>query len=191
MKHVGVLALQGDVREHAATLRKLGVEVHEVRRPTDLNGIEGLVIPGGESTTISHLLVSSGLRDELKSAFADGLPVFGTCAGLIVLSASILDGRTDQWSFGVLDVTVKRNGYGRQTASFEAPVDVDGIGPVPGVFIRAPRITEVGAVETLASYDHGDGSHPVLIRQVQAWGCSFHPELTADVRVHELFVNSL
>ena len=191
MKPIGVLALQGDVREHEATLRRLGADVREVRRPTDLLGIAGLVIPGGESTTIAHLLVSSGLREELATAMADGLPVFGTCAGLIVLSSTIHDGRADQWSFGALDVTVQRNGYGRQIASFEAPVSVVGVGEVPGVFIRAPRITAWGDVEVLASYDHGDGAHPVLVRQGTAWGCSFHPELTTDERVHELFVNSL
>jgi 5'-phosphate synthase pdxT subunit len=122
---------------------------------------------------------------------AEGLPVFGTCAGLIVLSSTIHDGRADQWSFGALDVTVQRNGYGRQIASFEAPVSVVDVGEVPGVFIRAPRITAWGDVEVLASYDHGDGAHPVLVRQGTAWGCSFHPELTTDGRVHELFVNSL
>jgi len=191
MKSIGVLALQGDVREHVATLRRVGANVSEIRRPSDLAGIAGVVIPGGESTTIAHLLVSSGLREELASAFADGLPVFGTCAGLIVLSNTIVDGRVDQWSFGALDVTVQRNGYGRQIASFEALVSVVGLGEVPGVFIRAPRITAWGDVEVLASYDHGDGAHPVLVRKDSAWGCSFHPELTTDGRVHELFVNSI
>jgi len=191
MRTVGVLALQGDVREHGAMLRSLGHEVREVRRPDDLAGIDGLVLPGGESTTIAHLLNSSGLRGELSAALDQGLPVFGTCAGLILLSTTVLDGRADQWSFGALDVTVRRNGYGRQTASFEVPIAVEGVGDVPGVFIRAPRMTQWGDVEILASYDRGDGPHPVLVRQGQAWGCSFHPELTADARVHELFVNSL
>jgi len=191
MTTVGVLALQGGVREHVAALRRLGADTREVRRPADLEGLSGLVVPGGESTTIAHLLVSSGLRGDLDGAIKSGLPVFGTCAGLIVLSSAILDGRDDQWSYGALDVTVKRNGYGRQTASFETPIVVEGVGSVPGVFIRAPRITAWGDVQVLATYERGDGLHPVLVRQGQVWGCSFHPELTTDVTVHELFVNSL
>jgi len=137
------------------------------------------------------LLGTSGLRPVLEDAIKGGLPVFGTCAGLILLSSVVLDGRADQWSFGALDVTVRRNGYGRQIASFEAPIAVAGVGDVPGVFIRAPRMTAWGDVEVLASYDHGDGEHPVLVRKGTAWGCSFHPELTSNTSVHQLFVDSL
>jgi len=194
MRPIGVLSLQGDVREHVATLENLGVAPRRVRRASDLEGIEGLIIPGGESTAIGHLLVTSGLREPLESLIADGLPVFGTCAGLILLAERVLDGRDDQWSFAALDVAVRRNGYGRQIASFEAPIDVADRGTVPGVFIRAPRIESVGPeVSVLATHDHGDGAgeHPVLVRQGAAWGCSFHPELTSDVLVHGLFLDAL
>lgn len=191
MPRVGVLALQGDVREHAAALDALGVEVALVRRVHELDGLDGLVMPGGESTAIAHLLETSGLRTELAEAFSAGLPVFGTCAGLILLSREVLDGRSDQWGFGLLDVAVRRNGYGRQIASFETPVTVNGVGEVPGVFIRAPRLTQWNNVEVLASLDKGDGEHPVLVRSGNAWGCSFHPELTSDLRVHQMFVDSL
>jgi len=191
MARVGVLALQGDVREHAAMLAETGAEVTTVRVPNDLQHLDGVVIPGGESTTIAYLLGTSGLRPVLEDAIKGGLPVFGTCAGLILLSSVVLDGRADQWSFGALDVTVRRNGYGRQIASFEAPIEVAGVGDVPGVFIRAPRMTAWGDVEVLASYDHGDGEHPVLVRKGTAWGCSFHPELTSNTSVHQLFVDSL
>jgi len=191
MARVGVLALQGDVREHAAALAATSAQVSLVKTPSDLDGLDGLVIPGGESTAIAHLLGTSGLRPVLTTRIAEGLPVFGTCAGLILLSTDVLDGRHDQWAFGALDVTVRRNGYGRQIASFEVPIEVAGIGAVPGVFIRAPRMTQWGDVEVLASYDHGDGAHPVLVRHGNAWGCSFHPELTPDTRIHELFVDSL
>ena len=140
MPRVGVLALQGDVREHVATLEKLGVTVVTVRTPSDLEGLDGLVMPGGESTTIAHLLVTSGLRAVLQTKLDEGFKVFGTCAGLIMLSRDILDGRRDQWSFNKLDVAVRRNGYGRQIASFESSVEVRDVGVVPGVFIRAPKI---------------------------------------------------
>ena len=192
MRPIGVLSLQGDVREHVATLENLGAAPRRIRRAGDLEGIEGLIIPGGESTAIGHLLVTSGLREPLASLIADGLPVFGTCAGLILLAERVLDGRDDQWSFAALDVAVRRNGYGRQIASFEAPIVVDDHGTVPGVFIRAPRIEYCGPeVSVLATHDHGDGEHPVLVRQGAAWGCSFHPELTSDVLVHGLFLDAL
>ncbi len=192
MRRIGVLALQGDVREHSSMLERVGARVQWVRRPEHLAELDGLVIPGGESTTIAYLLTTSGLRDPLGVALGEGLPVFGTCAGLIMLACSVSDGRSDQWSYGRLDVAVRRNGYGRQVASFEADVEVKGLGPVPGVFIRAPRIEGVGDdVHVWASYDHGDGEHPVLVRQGSAWGCSFHPELTSDTRLHELFVGAV
>jgi 5'-phosphate synthase pdxT subunit len=189
---VGVLALQGDVREHVAALEQLGATVVLVRSAAQLKGLDGLVMPGGESTTIAHLLETSGIRPILQEKLDDGLQTFGTCAGLILLSQDILDGRSDQWSFSKLEVSVRRNGYGRQIASFESPVDVKGVGEVPGVFIRAPKIESVSKdVEVLATLDHGDGEHPVLVRQGNVWGCSFHPELTRDLRVHQLFTDSL
>lgn len=192
MPKVGVLALQGDVREHATMLSQAGADVSLVKRAEQLDDLDGLIIPGGESTTIAYLLTTSGVRDALDKKINDGLNVLGTCAGLIMLSSGIEGGRSDQWSYNAIDVVVKRNGYGRQIASFETDIDVKGIGQVPGVFIRAPRVVSVGSnVEILATYDHGDGEHPVLMRQGNAWGCSFHPELTSDSRIHELFVKSL
>jgi len=189
---VGVLALQGDVREHVSMLESIGCEVVRVRQPAQLDDLSGLVVPGGESTTIARLLTTSGMRDELGARILDGLPVLGTCAGLILLSRDVLDGRSDQWSYGAIDVAVRRNGYGRQIASFESPVDVEGVGTVAGVFIRAPKIeTWSSDVTVLATHDHGDGAHPVLVRQGSVWGCSFHPELTSDDRVHRLFVDAL
>ena len=192
MRHVGVLALQGDVREHVTTLENLGAAPRKVRQVSDLAGLDGLIIPGGESTTISHLLITSGLRQPLEGLISAGFPVFGTCAGLIMLATDVIDGRADQWSFGAVDVSVRRNGYGRQIASFESPIVIDGRGTVPGVFIRAPRIERCGPdVSVIATLDHGDGEHPVLVRQGSAWGCSFHPELTSDVLVHGLFLDAL
>ena len=191
MTRVGVLALQGDVREHRAMLEHLDVETVPVRTPADLQGLQGIVFPGGESTAIAHLLKSSGLAEALGELINDDFPVFGTCAGLILLSSEILDGRAQQWSFEALDVAVRRNGYGRPIASFEVPVSVSGIGEYEAVFIRAPRIERVSKeVSVLASLDK-DGEHPVLIRQGNLWGCSFHPELTTDSRIHDAFVQSL
>lgn len=173
-------------------LRAVGADVVLVRRAEHLEGLAGLVLPGGESTTIAHLLTTSGVRDALGEHIRSGLAVLGTCAGLILLSRHVLDGRPDQWSYGALDVSVRRNGYGRQIASFETSIDVRGIGTIPGVFIRAPRIEQWSDdVEVLAVYDPGDGEHPVLVRQATIWGCSFHPELTGDERIHRLFVGTL
>ncbi|MEI7775386.1 MAG: pyridoxal 5'-phosphate synthase glutaminase subunit PdxT [Verrucomicrobiota bacterium] len=189
---VGVLALQGDVREHTRALERLGVSAPQVRLPDDLVHIDALVIPGGESTAIARLLEVSGLREEVANRLREGLPAFGTCAGLILLAEEILDGRSDQWSFARLDVTVRRNGYGRQTASFDTAVQLRDSVVVPGVFIRAPRIIKVGAdVEVLATHDHGDGAHAVLVKQGVVWGCSFHPELTEDLTIHRMFVESV
>ena len=191
MRRVGVLALQGDVREHIAMLETLGASVIKVRRASDLDNLDGLIIPGGESTTISHLLDTSGVREPLRDLIVGGLPVLGTCAGLIMLANEVLDGRADQWSFEALDVAVRRNGYGRQIASFETPV-ILGNDVVPGVFILAPRIERWGEeVEVIAWHDHGEGPHPVLVRQGAAWGCSFHPELTSNVVLHGLFLDAL
>jgi 5'-phosphate synthase pdxT subunit len=185
---IGVLNLQGDVREHVAALHELGggaASVRLVKRPADMEGVRGLVLPGGESTTLSMLLESTGLFDVIAQALSDGLPVLGTCAGLVLLSAEVLDGRSDQRSFGVLDAVVRRNGYGRQRASFEGEVSF-GEGPsMPAVFIRAPVVVSVGDdVEVLGELS----GEPVLVRQGAVLASSFHPELTPDRRVHRLFV---
>ncbi len=186
---VGVLALQGDVREHRAALWDLGCDAVTVRSVDDLDSVDAIVLPGGESTAISHLLVTSGLEGPLRERLEGGMPAFGTCAGLVLLARTVTDGRGDQHAFGLLDVEVRRNGYGRQVASFESTCEVAGIGNVPTVFIRAPRITKAGAdVEVLATIDVGDGVHPVLVRHGVVLGASFHPELTDDRRVHQLFL---
>jgi 5'-phosphate synthase pdxT subunit len=183
---IGVLALQGAFRAHAQALADLGVPAREVRTPAHLDTVDALVMPGGESTTMSRLLTSSGLFDQIKARATDGMAVFGTCAGMILLASEVLDGRPDQRSFGVLDLTVRRNGYGRQLDSFETDLAVRGLdAPFHGVFIRAPRVDAVGpAVEVLAT--HGDDA--VLVRQGRILAASFHPELTRDSRLHERFV---
>jgi 5'-phosphate synthase pdxT subunit len=183
---VGVLALQGDVREHVAALRERGAEPVEVRRPDDLSGVDGLVLPGGESTTIGKLAVAFDLLEPLRKAVADGLPVYGSCAGLVLLAREVVDGRPDQPLIGGLDVVVRRNAFGRQVASFEADVDVRDIagGPVSGVFIRAPWVESAGPeVEVLAEH----AGRIVAVRQGDVLATSFHPELTGDRRVHGLF----
>jgi pyridoxal 5'-phosphate synthase pdxT subunit len=196
---IGVLALQGDVREHAAALADLGELARPVRRPSDLEGLAGIVLPGGESTTLSLLLDSSSLFEPLATALGSGLPVFGTCAGMILLSSDVLDGRPDQRRFGVIDLRVRRNGYGRQQASFECDLDldVDGVAgdPFHAVFIRAPVVEAHGPeVDVLAALpaapDHPEGSSsPVVCRQGAVLVAAFHPELTEDRRLHRLFVD--
>jgi len=186
---VGVLALQGASRRHAEALTALGAGVVEVRTPEDLAGIEGIVLPGGESTTMSKLLDLSGLFDPLAERLAAGMPAFGTCAGMILLSTRILDGRADQHSFAVLDIDVRRNAFGRQVDSFEAELAVDGLPgrSFPAVFIRAPAIERVGAgVEVLASVDGA----PVLCRQGPVLAAAFHPELSDDLRLHQHFLEA-
>jgi 5'-phosphate synthase pdxT subunit len=186
---VGVLNLQGDVREHVAALRDVGLGADEVRlikRPADLNDVRGLILPGGESTTLSMLLESTGLFDAVESALDAGLPVLGTCAGLVLLASEVLDGRPDQRFFGALDVAVRRNGFGRQVQSFEGSVLYGEGSTMPAVFIRAPVVVQVGeGVEVLARLNDA----PVLLRHRSVMAASFHPELTADRRVHELFVS--
>lgn len=187
---VGVLALQGASREHAEAFGALGVDVTLVTRPEGLAGVDAVVLPGGESTTMSMLLDSSELRDPLAAVLADGMPAFGTCAGMIMLAEEVLDGRPDQRSFGVVDMAVRRNAFGRQVDSFEADLDVDGLegGRFPAVFIRAPAVERVGdGVEVLASVD----SRPVLCRQGSVLVSSFHPELSGDLRIHALFLGGL
>lgn len=184
---VGVLALQGDVREHLIGLASADAVARPIRRPEELAEVDGLVIPGGESTTISKLAALFGLLEPLRARVRDGMPVYGTCAGMIMLADKILDPRSEQETFGGIDMIVRRNAFGRQNESFEAAVDIAGIDgdPVEGVFIRAPWVESVGArVEVLAEHE----GHIVAVRQGNALATSFHPELTGDHRMHELFV---
>ncbi|WP_421121805.1 pyridoxal 5'-phosphate synthase glutaminase subunit PdxT [Aquihabitans daechungensis] len=183
---VGLLALQGAIGPHAAALRSLGATPIEVRTPAQLADVDALIIPGGESTTMSKLLDTSGLAPPLRDRLASGLPTFGTCAGMIVLARTVLDGRADQNSYDAIDITVRRNAFGRQVDSFEADLAVTGLdAPFHAVFIRAPFVEEVGdGVEVLASVD----GHPVLCRQGQVVVSAFHPELTGDLRLHEQFL---
>lgn len=189
MVKVGVLALQGAFREHFEAFGALDAEVVLVKGAEQLAGLDALVLPGGESTTQTKLLDAFELREPLLDAFRDGLACFATCAGLILLATEVLDGRRDQVPLGLLDVSVRRNGYGRQVASFEAPLDVAGLdGAFTGVFIRAPRIERVGAeVEVLATH----GADPVLVRRGRIVAAGFHPELAADLRIHQLFLNTI
>ncbi|WP_416969285.1 pyridoxal 5'-phosphate synthase glutaminase subunit PdxT [Streptomyces sp. 4F14] len=185
---IGVLALQGDVREHLVALAAADAVARPVRRPEELAEVDGLVLPGGESTTISKLAVLFGMLDPLRARVRAGMPVYGTCAGLILLADKILDPRSGQETVGGIDMIVRRNAFGRQNESFEAAVAVRGVdgAPVDGVFIRAPWVESVGArVEVLAEYD----GHIVAVRQGNALATSFHPELTGDHRVHALFVD--
>ncbi|MCW2608507.1 MAG: glutamine amidotransferase [Frankiales bacterium] len=187
---VGVLALQGDVREHARALVEAGAVPVEVRRPEELAGLQGLVVPGGESTTIGRLLTVFELLEPLRQAVAGGLPTYGSCAGMILLADEVTGGRPGQPLLGGLDVTVRRNAFGRQVDSFESDLDVVGLPePVHAVFIRAPWVERTGdAVEVLA---REPGGHPVAVRQGHLLATSFHPELTGDARVHGLFVRGL
>ncbi|MFF5568850.1 pyridoxal 5'-phosphate synthase glutaminase subunit PdxT [Streptomyces sp. NPDC012623] len=185
---VGVLALQGDVREHLSALTAAGAEARTVRRPVELDGVAGLVIPGGESTTMSKLAALFGMLEPLRARVRGGMPVYGTCAGMIMLAEKILDPRSGQETVGGIDMIVRRNAFGRQNESFEAAVEVAGVagGPVEGVFIRAPWVESVGArVEVLAEY----GGHVVAVRQGGALATSFHPELTGDHRLHRFFTD--
>jgi pyridoxal 5'-phosphate synthase pdxT subunit len=183
---VGVLALQGDVREHARVLAAAGAEVVLVRRPDELSAVDGIVIPGGESTTIGKLLVSFELLEPLRKALEAGLPAYGSCAGMILLADHVLDGTADQVTLGGIDMTVRRNAFGRQVDSFETAVEVDGIGPVDGVFIRAPWVESLGpSASALARHD----GRIVVVRQGSLLATAFHPELTGDPRIHQLFVS--
>lgn len=192
---VGVLALQGDVVDHERALAACGAATRRVRRAEELAGLDGLVLPGGESTAIDTLARVTGLREPLRAALAAGLPAYGACAGMILLAADLLDGRPDQQTFGGLDVAVRRNAFGRQTDSFEADLDVRGVpgGPVRAVFIRAPWVERSGpAVEVLASVTvPADGTvRAVAVRQGALMATSFHPEATGDRRLHALFLDS-
>lgn len=185
---VGVLALQGDFERHQERLAALGVEVVLVKYAGDLDRVEGLVIPGGESTTIRRLLVRSSMWEQLRYRVEEGLPVFGTCAGLILLSRNVV-AEDEDYGLGALPVTVERNAWGRQRESFEAPVRLafDDT-PVRGVFIRAPRILDAGEAEVLGRLADGE---PVLVRYRNVLGATFHPELTEDLRVHRYFLSMM
>jgi len=197
---VGVLALQGDVAEHGAALADLGVRFRPVRRPEELAGLDAIVLPGGESTTMSVLLETSGLAEPLGKELAGGLPAFGTCAGMILLASAVSDGRADQRCYGAIDIAVRRNGFGRQLDSFEADLQVPALsgGPLHAVFIRAPLVERVGdEVEVLATVG-GAGQvsphaapepAPALCRQGPVLVSAFHPELTEDRRLHAYFLS--
>ena len=195
MARIGVLALQGAFREHAAALRRLGADVCEVRQLKDMEGLEGMVIPGGESTTIGKLLVEWDMLEPLRQRILDGMPVYGSCAGLILLCKEI-EG-SEQPRLGVLDATVRRNAFGRQVDSFETDLAVKGLdAPLRAVFIRAPLITAVGPdVDVLARVDMaahgGEGERIVAVRQGNILATSFHPELTPDTRLHAAFLAML
>jgi 5'-phosphate synthase pdxT subunit len=185
-----VLALQGAFEAHARCLRSLDAEPREVRTPTQLDEIDALVLPGGESTTMSMLLESAELFDPLAARLADGLPTLGTCAGMILLGSEILDGRPDQRCFGAVDIAVRRNAFGRQVDSFEADLPLDELsgGPFRAIFIRAPFVERVGPdVDVLATVD----GHAVLCRQGPVTVAAFHPELSDDLRIHDHFLRSL
>lgn len=196
---IGVLALQGDVREHLAALAACGARAVPVRRPVELTAVDGLVLPGGESTTMSRLLETFELLEPVRERIAGGMAVYGSCAGMILLAARVLDGRPDQHQLGGLDVVVRRNAFGRQVDSFEADLDVAGVpgDPVRAVFIRAPWVEKAGAqVRVLATVPHrtltGADAGPaagraVAVRQGSVLATAFHPELTGDGRVHALF----
>jgi 5'-phosphate synthase pdxT subunit len=187
---VGVLALQGDVREHISSLIACGVNPIAVRRPTELDQIDALVLPGGESTTIAQLSEVFGIYDQIKDRIAQGMPVYGSCAGMILLANEILDAKQDQKSFGGLDITVRRNAFGRQGDSFESDISfADGSADlISAVFIRAPWVERVGAgVAILAAV----ATHPVAVRSQTLFATSFHPELTGDHRIHRYFIEEV
>jgi 5'-phosphate synthase pdxT subunit len=189
---VGVLALQGDVREQLRALRGSGAEAVPVRRPAELDAVDGLVLPGGESTTIAKLAVAFELMEPLRKRVHEGMPTYGSCAGMILLADRILDGVDGQETIGGIDMTVRRNAFGRQVDSFEEPLHLDGVAgpPFQAVFIRAPWVESVGdRVEVLGQVEAGPAAGRIVaVRQGHLLATSFHPELTGDARVHALFV---
>ena len=190
MHKIGILALQGAVGRHADALTSLGAVAVEVRAPDDMDGIDALVLPGGESTTMSRLLGTSGLHGPVAERLAAGMPALGTCAGMILLATEVLDGRADQRCFGAIDVAVRRNAFGRQVDSFEADLNVEGLegSDFPAVFIRGPVVERVGeGVEVLATVDE----RPVLCRQGGIIVTAFHPELSGDLRLHRRFLSEI
>ncbi|WP_312349571.1 pyridoxal 5'-phosphate synthase glutaminase subunit PdxT [Actinomyces sp.] len=191
MVTIGVLALQGDVAEHVRALEESGARALPVRRLAELDAVDALVIPGGESTTMSKLLVAFDLLDPLEERVHAGMPVWGTCAGMILLARVVLDGRPDQHSLGAIDMTVRRNAFGRQVDSYEEDLDVVGLEtPFHAVFIRAPWVEQVGAgVEVLARAGNTSDGPVVAVRSGHALATSFHPEVGGDGRLHRLFVD--
>ncbi|ONI85208.1 glutamine amidotransferase subunit PdxT [Saccharothrix sp. ALI-22-I] len=195
MSVVGVLALQGDVREHLVALAEADVLARPIRRPEELAEVDGVVLPGGESTTISRLLATFEMLEPLRARIKEGMPTYGSCAGMILLADRVLDGRPDQHQLGGLDIVVRRNAFGRQVDSFEADLDFTDVGEVHAVFIRAPWVESAGSeVEVLArvpeSEDSGEAAGRIVaVRQGHVLATSFHPELTGDGRVHRLFVD--
>ena len=189
---VGVLALQGDVREHLAALAECDVVARPVRRPDELDSVDALVVPGGESTTMSKLAIEFGVLDPIRKRVAGGMPTYGSCAGMILLATEVLDGRPDQRGFDGIDMTVRRNAFGRQVDSFEAPVEIDEIdgGAFSAVFIRAPWVERVGPdVRVLGRVSAGPtAGRIVAVRQQHLLATAFHPELAGDLRVHRYFV---
>ncbi|HEU4426418.1 MAG TPA: pyridoxal 5'-phosphate synthase glutaminase subunit PdxT [Pilimelia sp.] len=189
---VGVLALQGDVREHLRALAACDVAARPVRRPAELDEVDALVIPGGESTTMSKLAVEFDLLDPVRKRIAGGMPAYGSCAGMIMLATEVLDGRPDQQGFEAISMTVRRNAFGRQVDSFEAPVAIDGVPgePFHAVFIRAPWVESIGdGVDVLGRVTAGPAAGRIVaVRQAHVLATAFHPELTGDPRVHRLFV---
>ncbi|MEV6524801.1 pyridoxal 5'-phosphate synthase glutaminase subunit PdxT [Longispora sp. NPDC051575] len=189
---IGVFALQGDVREHLAALAECDVLARPVRRPEELASVHALVIPGGESTTMSKLVEIFGMLEPIRDRIKAGMPVYGSCAGMIMLADRVLDGRPDQQTFGGIDMVVRRNAFGRQVDSFEADVELAGVegDPFHAVFIRAPRVESVGeGVEVLSRITGGDADGTIVaVRQGPLLATAFHPELTGDLRVHALFV---
>jgi 5'-phosphate synthase pdxT subunit len=187
---VGVLSLQGDVREHVSALIACGIDPIEVRRPSELADVDALVLPGGESTTIAQLSEIFDIYEPIKQRIAAGMPVYGSCAGMILLADTILDAKQGQKTFGGLDITVRRNAFGRQADSFEKDISFDDGSAelIRAVFIRAPWVEKIGAgVQVLAAVD----SHPVAVRSKTLLATSFHPELTADHRIHRYFIEEV
>ena len=186
---VGVLALQGDFREHLFALEECGVSASIIRRPSELAAVDALILPGGESTAIANLARSFEIFEPLKTRIKSGMPVYGSCAGMILLADRVLDAAVGQETFGGLDITVRRNAFGRQVDSFETDLEFAGITnpPVRAVFIRAPWVESVGSeVEVLATFEHA-----VAVRQGALLATSFHPELTGDNRIHRFFIESV
>ena len=185
---VGVLALQGDFREHIAALNEIGVSAIAVKRASEIEAVDALILPGGESTTIAKLARIFGVFDLIQKRIKEGMPVYGSCAGLILLADKILDGAPGQESFGGLDITARRNAFGRQVDSFEGEIEFKGLGKLNGVFIRAPWVEEVGKEVEVLAMAH---EHPVAVRQGKILATSFHPELTNNHAVHRYFVEEI
>ena len=185
---IGVLAIQGAFAEHIHALEASGAKTRIVRSKDDLAGLDGIVLPGGESTTMTMLMERVGLLGPLRAAIGAGLPTLATCAGMILLAREVSDGMPDQTGLGLLDIAVRRNGYGRQVDSFEADIDVEGLEgkPFPAVFIRSPLVESTGKVEVIATHE----GHPVAVRQGNILALCFHPELTKDLRLHRHFLKT-